>query len=491
MKRLSSLAGRAAGAKLVPACLIAFFCLSRPCAGQTYNGFNYSVSGNNITITGYTGLGGAVTIPLAIPGVSGTVTSIGAIAFDDSSSLTSVIIPDGVTSIGARAFRWCSGLTNVMIPNSVTSIGGGAFDLCGLTSVTIPNGVPSIGAETFEGCSALTNVTIPKSVTSIGDWAFEGCSALTSVTIPDNVTSIGEDTFYGCSGLTSVTIPDSVTSIGAYAFKQCSGLTNASFQGDAPASFGFEVFDGDAAGFTIYYPANATGFATPTWNGYPALPYSGSLLGSLQVTLAPAGAVSSGAQWQVDGGAWQSSGATVSGLAAGSHTVAFSTVSGWITPSSQTVTIIADNTATTSGTYIQGGFSFTVNGTAITITGYSGPGDVLAIPSTLPGVNGTVTAIGQAAFQGFSSLTSVIIPDGVTSIGEGAFYGCSGLRSMTIPSSVTTIGADAFEGCSDLTSVTIPNSVTSIGDNAFNGCSSLTSVTIPNSVTSIGKGTFY
>ena len=55
-----------------------------------------------------------------------------------------------------------------------------------------------------------------------------------------------------------------------------------------------------------------------------------------------------------------------------------------------------------------------------------------------------------------------------------------------IPNSVTSIGDSAFWGCSSLTSVTIGNSVTSIGDNAFRGCSGLTSIELPNSVTSIG-----
>jgi len=55
-------------------------------------------------------------------------------------------------------------------------------------------------------------------------------------------------------------------------------------------------------------------------------------VGSLQVTLAPAGAISAGAQWRVDGGAWQNSGATVSSLIVGSHTVNFQTVSTWTTP---------------------------------------------------------------------------------------------------------------------------------------------------------------
>jgi hypothetical protein len=112
----------------------------------------------------------------------------------------------------------------------------------------------------------------------------------------------------------------------------------------------------------------------------------------------------------------------------------------------------------------------------------------LVIP---PSYNGKpVTAIGDGAFWGCSSLTSVTIPDSVTSIGYGAFYGCSGLTSVTIPDSVTSIGKGAFNSCSSLTSVTIPDSITNIGNETFSGCSSLASVTIPASVTSIGAFAF-
>lgn len=52
-----------------------------------------------------------------------------------------------------------------------------------------------------------------------------------------------------------------------------------------------------------------------------------------------------------------------------------------------------------------------------------------------------------------SSITKVIIQDGVTSIGDNAFYECSNLANVTIPDSVTSIGRRAFDNCSSLTDV--------------------------------------
>lgn len=140
-------------------------------------------------------------------------------------------------------------------------------------------------------------------------------------------------------------------------------------------------------------------------------------------------------------------------------------------------------TAQAAETKTYEGFTYTENGSGITIYGYTGDKTELVIPGEIDGKK--VTDIGMNAFYKYSSLTSVTIPESVTSIGFAAFWGCSGLTSVIIPEGVTNIGVCAFLGCSGLTSVTIPESVTSIEGRAFSECSGLTSITIPAGVTRI------
>lgn len=144
--------------------------------------------------------------------------------------------------------------------------------------------------------------------------------------------------------------------------------------------------------------------------------------------------------------------------------------------------------AGTVGTF--GNFSYTYDGTSISITGYSSyaTGEVV-VPSTIEGK--PVTSIGNSAFAYLSLPTSVTIPNSVTAIGESAFSYCSSMTSVTLPNKITSIGPNTFTNCSSLTSVTIPTSVTSIGDYAFDTCGSLSSVTIPANVISIGYGAYH
>ena len=158
--------------------LISLCCLSGRCIGQTYNGFRYSVSGTNITITGYTG-SAAATIPSSIPGIDGTVTSIGEYAFGLCYSLTKVTIPSSVTEIGGAAFEGCDGLTSLTIPGSVTSIGYQAFWQCsGLTVAYFQgNAPPSFGSMVFDGAAPGFLIWYPKTATGWSTPTWKGYHA--------------------------------------------------------------------------------------------------------------------------------------------------------------------------------------------------------------------------------------------------------------------------------------------------------------------------
>jgi len=192
-------------------------------------------------------------------------------------------------------------------------------------------------------------------------------------------------------------------------------------------------------------------------------------------------------------------------------------------------------------------FTFTTNNGAITITGYTGSGGVVVIPSATNGY--PVNSIGTAAFDLRSSMTSLTIPDSVTNIGTAAFAGTTGLTNisvagdnpafistngvlfdkaqkilmqypagltndvyiipgtvrtvgvtaffgaanlttMSIPAGVTNIGAEGFFECYGLRSIGIPGSVVTLGEYAFESCTNLTSVSIPSSVVNIGYEAF-
>lgn len=150
----------------------------------------------------------------------------------------------------------------------------------------------------------------------------------------------------------------------------------------------------------------------------------------------------------------------------------------------------------TGAQFVINGLKYTLNegGNTVTLSGYDGnkPAGELNVPQTVEkdGITYTVTSLGDVAFNGCDSLTSVIIPDSVVEFGNAVFQQCTGLISVKIPDGVKKFKSCTFNFCRSLTSVTIPSGLTSMGDSTFRGCASLTSVTIPESVTSIGPKSF-
>jgi hypothetical protein len=223
--------------------------LGAPATVQAQFEYTTNAGGTAITITNYTGLGGAVNIPANINGLP-------------VSSIVGSLIPVTGSSFHEKsAFSDCSILTSVTIPNSVTIIGDRAFAGCtNLTSVTIPDSVTSIGEDAFVDCSSLTSVTIPDSVTSLAKNAFCFCTNLASVTIPDSVTNIGIQAFCECHSLTNAIIGNSVTSIEKSAFRNCHKLKGVYFKGNAPSLGLIAVFFHDRDAIVYYLPG------TTGWN---------------------------------------------------------------------------------------------------------------------------------------------------------------------------------------------------------------------------------
>src|SRR5699024_10961471 len=130
--------------------------------------------------------------------------------------------------------------------------------------------------------------------------------------------------------------------------------------------------------------------------------------------------------------------------------------------------------AGTEVTYAVTGGNITFDTSTGTITDCDQSVTEAVIPDTIEGVS--VTSIGDEAFFGCYSLSSIEIPTSVTSIGNGAFFGCGRLSSIDIPASVTNIGEHVFGNCDSLKSIEIPASVTSIEAGAFAYCNSLSNI---------------
>ena len=289
--------------------------------------WSYTITGGNVTITGFYGTEATVVVPSSIQGFP--VRTIAGEAFVNNPQIATLVIPSSVTSIQRNAVFNCRNLHTVVLEHmnaaTITNFAAYAFvgvaanfrilfpyDATGFTTpvwrgyfaepltgeiilqhgnfeytirrVTLP-GTGNVSRDEvvilrYLGNTA--NIVIPASidglvVAGLGDAAFFQNQTLTQITLPDTLRTIGNSTFSGASGLTTITIPASVTSIGANAFMGASNLQTARFmhQNGSLVTFGDNTFANTSINpqFRILFPAGASGFGSPQWRGLLASPY--------------------------------------------------------------------------------------------------------------------------------------------------------------------------------------------------------------------------
>ena len=399
------------------------------------------------------------------------VTSIGREAFKHCESLSSIAIPNSVTSIGSCAFMGCTSLPSVVIPDSVTKIEWLTFAFCtALTAITIPKGVTEIDGSAFIHCTSLVKInvaeenanfisidgvlyskdiskllacpgkkdslTIPDCITSIEDSAFTGCTSLSSIVIPNSVTSIGRFAFDGCTSLFSIVIPDSITSIGSWAFRGCTSLSSIVIP-DSVTSIEGAVFSDCTSLSSIVIPDSVM------YIGGKAF-YNCTSLSSIKIPDSVR-SIGNGAF----GGCFSLEKFDIT-----ENNVNFMSIDGALYNKDMSKLLACSENKTD-----------------------------FIIPDS-------VTSIGASAFEGCTSLFSVVIPNSVMLIGDSAFKDCKSLSSILIPNSVTSIGDSAFYGCTSLSFIEVPCRIRSISSGAFMRCTFLSSIVIPD-VTSIEASAFY
>lgn len=184
-------------------------------ASYVVDGCSLNYENGTVTLEQYTGTATSLTLPYH-PNYPNATYIIGASAFKNNTTLTSVTIPAKYKTINNRAFYGCTKLTSLTLNEGLETISSYSFYNTGITSLTLPKSLKVIYSYGFMNCSKLTSVSWNGTVNSYtsGDEfaltgiyasAFKNCTSLTTFpTLPYTVTYLGEEVFYNDTKLTSI-----------------------------------------------------------------------------------------------------------------------------------------------------------------------------------------------------------------------------------------------------------------------------------------------
>jgi hypothetical protein len=205
--------------------------------------FNYTINNGAVTITGYSGPGGAVVIPGWINSLP--VTGIDQFAICYNSSVTSLTFPDSLTNIADFA----------------------CIDCYSLNRITFGKGLINIGLCAFADGFVLDTVTFPRSLKNIGNSAFFHCDRLAGIYFEGNAPTVGAQVFTAdYPGAAAYYLPGT-TNWGPYLGELPAVLWNPQIQRDASFGvknnrFGFNIL---ATNLLAVVVAGCTNLANPHW----------------------------------------------------------------------------------------------------------------------------------------------------------------------------------------------------------------------------------
>ncbi|MEI7880640.1 MAG: LamG-like jellyroll fold domain-containing protein [bacterium] len=198
--------------------------------------------------------------------------------------------------------------------------------------------------ESLEGLSAGTHILMYREILGWTQPAIE------TIVLSNGVATTITRVYVQQSGLgVAFNNSSAVLDLAAWAINGGVWLTN-----------GMVVTNLNAGPTTVSYRP-VTGYFTPATEVVNLIPgetmhliraYS-NMTATLSAVITPAGAVLAGANWRVDGGPWQVSGAVVSGLPLATHQIQFSDLARWITPGTISVTPTNQVIMVVTGRYSQ------------------------------------------------------------------------------------------------------------------------------------------
>ncbi len=322
-----------------------------------------------------------------------------------------------------------------------------------------------IGSHAFEGCTGIGSVTIPATIDSIGNSAFSGCTGIHTVYFnADSCHYMGEAdslVFGGIRWLHTLHIGNNVRSVPNYAFERLLGL-QAIVIPDSVVSVGDWSFAYDANVTELTLGASLSHIGVGAFYG----------CGRLQRVVVPPttpstpGSTSGGWTW-IGGGAF-------GGCSFGSFTYGGTTISsGLFSGNTSLDTVYISDTVTTIG---DSAFNGCTSLTTVEGEGYTGIPEAW-IPRTVKNVGnvafGNCVALTRVrydadsclrmgcdtlpVFMNDSNVAELVIGEYVRWIPDYAFVGCTGVESITAYGMVAPVlGVDVFRDVADTIPVHIP-----------------------------------